>query len=99
VILDRKEKQPIEIKDYPISYAEWLAEAGDVLTDVQASIVCLTDPDDTALVVHNLTLASTVASVWLSGGTDGQRYKVIVTVTTQGGRRDQSEFIMKIKDY
>ena len=99
MILDRKEKQPIEIKDYPINYAEWLAEAGDVLSDVNASVVCLTDPADTALVVQNLMLAPTAVSVWLSGGTDGQRYKVIVTVNTQGGRRDQSEFIVKIKDY
>jgi len=38
-------------------------------------------------------------SVWLSGGTDGQRYKVTVTVDTMGGRRDQSEFIVRVKDY
>jgi len=99
VILDRKEKQPAEIKDYPINYAEWLAEAGDTLADVQATVVCLTDPADTALVVSSLTLAPTAVAVWLSGGTDGQRYKVTVTVTTAGGRRDQSEFIVKIKDY
>ena len=99
MILDRKEKQPIEIKDYPINYAEWLVESGDTLSDVNASVVCLTDPTDTALVVHNLTLAPTAVSVWLAGGTDGQRYKVTVTVNTQGGRRDQSEFIVRIKDY
>ena len=98
MILDRKEKQPIEIKDYPISYAEWLAEAGDTLTDVQATVECLTDPANTALVVHNLTLAPTAASVWLSGGTDGERYKVSVTVNTAGGRKDQSEFIVKVKE-
>lgn len=99
MILDRKEKQPAEIKDYPISYAEWLAEAGDVLSNVSASVVCLTDPADTALVVQSLTLAPTAVAVWLAGGTDGQRYKVTVTVDTAGGRRDQSEFIVKIKDY
>lgn len=99
MILDRKEKQPVEIKDYPINYAEWLAEVGDTLTDVNASIECLTDIADNALTVHNLTLAPTAVSVWLSGGTDGQRYKVTVTVDTMGGRRDQSEFIVRVKDY
>ena len=99
MILDRKEKQPIEIKDYPINYADWLAESGDTLIDVQANIVCLTDSDDTSLTVHNLTLTPTAVSVWLAGGTDGQRYKVSVTVDTVGGRRDQSEFIVRIKDY
>lgn len=99
MILDRKEKQPIEIKDYSINYAEWLTDVGDTLTSVNAAVVCLTDPTNTALLVSNLTLAPTAVSVWLSGGTDGQRYKVTVTVTTLGGRRDQSEFIVKIKEY
>ena len=99
MILDRKEKQPIEIKDYPINYADWLAESGDTLSNVNAVIECLTDTADNSLTVHNLTLAPTAVSVWLSGGTDGQRYKVTVTVDTVGGRRDQSEFIVRIKDY
>lgn len=100
MILDRKEKQPIEIKDYPIDYSAWLAESGtDTLVDVSAAVVCLTDPDNTALVVHNVAMAPKAASVWLSGGTDGERYKVEVTVQTADGRRDQSEFIVKVKDY
>jgi hypothetical protein len=99
MILDRKEKQPVEVKDYPIDYTEWLDEAADTLTDVQAAVVCLTDDADTSLVVQNLTLAPKGVSVWLSGGTDGQRYKVSVTVTTAGGRVDQSEFVVRVKDY
>ena len=99
MILGRKEKQPVEIKDYPINYAGWLAVAGDTLIDVDADVVCLSNPDDTSLIVHNLTISPTAVSVWLSGGTDGERYKVSVTVTTQGGRVDQSEFIVKVKDY
>ena len=98
MILDRKDKQPIEIKDYPINYAGWLAEVGDTLSNVAANITCLTG-DDSTLTVHNLTLAPTAVSVWLAGGTSGQRYKVSVTVDTVGGRRDQSEFIVKVKDY
>lgn len=98
MILDRKEKQPIEIKDYPINYADWLDEAGDVLSDASASVECLTG-DDASLVVSNVTLSPTAVSVWLSGGLDGQRYKVSVTANTAGGRRDQSEFIVKVKDY
>lgn len=99
MILDRKEKQPVEIKDYPINYAEWLVESSDTLSNVTANITCITDSDDTSLTVHNLTLAPTAVSVWLAGGTDGHRYKVSVTVDTVGGRKDQSEFIVKVKDY
>lgn len=98
MILDRKEKQPIEIKDYPINYADWLEESGDTLTDADATIECLTG-DDSSLVVHSITLSPSAVSVWLSGGADGQKYKVSVTANTAGGRRDQSEFIVKVKDY
>lgn len=99
MILDKKEKQPVEVKDYPINYAEWLAESGDTLSNVSATVVCLTDSTNTALTVSSLTMAPTAVAVWLSGGTNGQRYKVSVNVTTAGGRIDQSEFIVKIKDY
>lgn len=98
MILDRKEKQPAEIKDYPISYEDWLAEAGDTLEDASAAVECLTG-DDASLVVYSITLSPTAVAVWLSGGADGQKYKVTVTVNTAAGRRDESEFIMKVKDY
>lgn len=99
MILDRKEKQPVDIKDYPISYVEWLADTNDTIVNATANITCLTDPADTALILQQLVMAPTAVSVWLAGGTDGQRYKISVTVTTAGGRRDQSEFIMRVKDY
>lgn len=98
MILDRKEKQPIEVKDYPIDYTDWL-DSGDVLVDATATVVCLTTPSNTSLTVTNITLSPTAVSVWLSGGTNGERYKVSVNATTQGGRLDQSEFLVKVKDY
>lgn len=100
MILDRKEKQPAEVKDYPIDYSEWLAEitAGDTIASASAEAVCTTDATDTALVVNSVSTAATGLAVWLSGGTDGQTYKVTVTVNTVGGRIDQSEFIVKLKD-
>lgn len=98
MILDRKEKQPVEVKDYPIDYSEWLAP-GDTLINAQATVECLTNALDTALVVSSMSVSPTSAAPWLSGGTNGERYKVSVTVTTQQGRIDQSEFIVKIREY
>jgi len=99
MILDRKEKQPAEILDYTLSYAEWLGGLTDTLDVVDVSVVCVTDPADTALLVHRVITSSTAVSVWLAGGTDGQRYKITVTATTVAGRRDQSEFIMRIREH
>jgi hypothetical protein len=99
MILDKKEKQPVEVKDYPIDYSDWLAEVADTISDVAASVVCLTNAQDTDLIISNLVMTPTAVSVWLSGGTSGERYKVSVDVTTAAGRVDQSEFIVKVKDY
>lgn len=100
MILDRKEKQPAEVKDYPIDYSEWLGEisGGDTLASAVAVAVCTTDAADTALVVDQVVLSNTALAVWLSAGTANQNYKVTVTVTTTGGRVDESEFIVKLKD-
>lgn len=100
MILDRKEKQPAEVKDYPIDYSAWLAEisGGDTITAASASVVCLDDATNTALVVDRVALSATAISVWLSSGTADKKYKVTVNVTTAGGRLDQSEFIVKVKD-
>lgn len=100
MILDRKEKQPAEVKDYPIDYSQWLAEisGGDTLASAIATAVCTTDATNTALVVNQVVVSNTALSVWLSSGTDGQTYKVTVTATTAGGRVDQSEFIVKVRD-
>jgi hypothetical protein len=99
MILDRKEKQPTEIKDYPIDYSEWLSDVGDSIGFASADVTCLTNPADVSLVVLNVVTSPKAVAVWLEGGTDGQRYKVEVTVDTLGGRRDQSEFIVRVREY
>lgn len=100
MILDRKEKQPAEVKDYPIDYSAWLAEisGGDTIVSATAVAVCLDDPADTALIVDKVVVSSTSIAVWLSAGTANKRYKVTVSVITVGGRKDESEFIIKLKD-
>ena len=101
MILDTKEKQPAEYKDYPIDYTAWLAEnaAGDTLASAVKTVTCLTDATDTAMTVPNLVVSPTAVAPWVAGGTDGKKYKITVTVTTAAGRIDQSELIIKVKDY
>ena len=98
MILDKKEKQPIEVKDYPIDYTPWLAEVSDTIVSVTATYACIGSVD-TALVITRFPFTTTAVVVWLSGGTNLKSYKITVTVTTAGGRVDQSEFIVKIKEY
>ncbi|MEO8021069.1 hypothetical protein [Polaromonas sp.] len=100
MILGKHDKQPAEVKDYPIDYSEWLSEipAGDTLASAIAVATCTTTPADTALVVDQVIVSPIGVAVWLSAGTDGETYKVTVTATTVGGRVDQSEITVRVKD-
>lgn len=99
MLLAKYEKQPVEVKDVDVDYASWLAElGGDTLDVVTTTVQCLSTPTNTSLVVDKAQLTQTLVKVWLSGGTTGERYKLEVTVTTVGGRVDQSELIFSIRE-
>lgn len=97
--LGTKDKQPIEVKDFPIDYSAWLAECGgDTINGASTQILNLDNPSDTTLEDNGTEVSQSAVRVWLRGGTAGQKYKVSVTVTTTGGRTDQAEFYMKVKE-
>lgn len=98
MILGRYEKQPAEVKDYDIDYADWLAPVTDTLDTAVAAVTCLTDPTDTSLVCNTVFVSPTTAKFWMAGGTAGQKYKLTATATTTGGRVDESELIFTVKD-
>lgn len=99
MILERFMKQPVEVKDYDINYAEWLDPMNDTLQSVDTTVTCLTDPDDVSLVVNTTEVANKAVKLWVSGGTTRQRYKIEVRVTTMGGRIDESELIFVVRDF
>lgn len=98
MILATYQKQPAEVKDYDIDYLPWLSPMGDTIDNISASVACMTDPADTAMAIDSVSNTVSLAKLWISGGTDKQKYKVTITVTTVGGRTDQSELIFKVKD-
>ena len=99
MILGTFYKQPSEVKDYTISYSDWLAGIGDSVNDATAAVVCTSDQTDTSLTVKSVHISPTSVTVWLSGGTDRRKYKVTVRASTVGGRIDESEFLVVVKDY
>jgi hypothetical protein len=92
-------KQPNEYLDYDIDYTEWLKPVEDTIDDVQITIECLTDPDDTSLECVSYEYTTSVLKLWIHGGTVDYRYKVTVLLTSVVGRKDESELIFKIKDF
>lgn len=93
-------KQPAERKDYDVFYDEWLSwDPDDTLDDVQAHVLQMSGPTEgVPLFVERIDITATVAKLWVSGGTNGARYKVEITTSTQRGRIDQSEIKFTIKE-
>lgn len=101
MIIGRYTKQPDEVEDYQIDFSDWLRD-GETIASSDAVAECTSTPVDTALTVVGTTLSATAVNVRLSGGLADSTYKVTVTTTSGGtgaGRVDESEFVVKVKDY
>jgi hypothetical protein len=98
-ILERFTKQPAEVKDYDVNYAPWLDPMVDTIASHTVVAECTSDPDDTALEIDSTVQTTKALKLWISGGTDGQKYKITIRVTTAGGRIDESELAFTVKDF
>lgn len=99
------EKQPREIVDYDIDMREWFQAAGP--EDFIRRIESLTIEPDGELVHGGPGVPFTVliggdqpqqAKVWLSGGVDGREYKVTALISTNIGRQEEIDFLVRIED-
>lgn len=82
-------KDPSAALDYAVDWSDWLD------TDTIAS-VAWTVP--TGLTNDSSSETSTVATIWLSGGTVGNVYTVTCRVTTAASRVDERSFRIKVID-
>lgn len=89
-ILERFTKQPADVQDYDIDFSEYLAP----LADTPSSAVVEVEPGIT-LVNHLIT--GQRVKVWISGGSNGQKYKVTVRLTTVGGRVKEVEILIIVR--
>lgn len=85
-------KQPAEKESYSIDYADDLVDQ-DAIASVEVTVTPI------GLTIASSLVVGTRVKVLLSGGTDGVKYKITATATTDDGRILQDEFILKIKDY
>jgi len=74
-----KRKDPEAKLDYGFKWEDWLD--GDTLNGSTWTV-----PDGLIEVSNNYT--NTITTIWLSGGVSGAVYKVVNSITTAGGRKD-----------
>lgn len=90
-ILAKFEKQPSEIQDYDIDFSEYLDAIGDTASSVTVTA-------EIGITVSSSALIGKVVKVWLTGGSNGETYKITVLLTTAGGRRREADIKVKVKE-
>jgi len=83
------EKDPGEVLDYGFDWSEWLN--GD-------TIITSTWTVPTGITQNSETETTTTTTIWLSGGSFGQRYTIKNTITTAGGRTGVRSRIVVMKE-
>ena len=96
-VIGKDVKQPLEIDDWDVDYADWMP-AGDGVDFISTSVRVLSGPDTTPLVVDKTQATAKTVKVWLSGGADGAKYRVQVTCNTMNGRVKEAEFDIAVKE-
>ena len=81
------DKTAVAVLDYSFDWSAWLA--GDQIEDFDVTV-----PD--GLVRDSQSIGSNVVTVWLSGGTVGQSYRVRCQVTTTAGRTDERSILVNV---
>ncbi len=77
------DKDPDAVLDYSIDWGEWLG------TDQIATSTWTVSP---GIVASRESKTETTATIWLSGGTEGETYTVHNRITTTGGRTNDQTF-------
>jgi len=91
-MLGIKQKRPVDVLDYDISYDDWLTDDDEITT-----VVTNVSPAG-ELLVDSVQVSSPQVKVWLSGGVSGSTYDVDVTVSTKGTRVKEECFKIRVKD-
>ena len=80
-------KDPDATLDYRVEWSSWLD------TDTIATSTWTVESGITTVSDSNTT---TVATIWLSGGTAGEEYEVANLITTAAGRIDERTLTIKV---
>jgi hypothetical protein len=86
VFKDHK-KDPDATLDWIFDWNLWLGE-----TETISEVEFVVDP---GITVTNSGHTQKTATVWLSGGTEGQVYRVTCRITTDEGRIDDRSFTLR----
>jgi hypothetical protein len=82
-------KDPSEVLDYRRDWSDWLTSGDTINASTWTIPEGITKDSDTK--------DGDSATVWLSGGTDGEEYTVTNKITTNGGRTGEYSFLVRVR--
>ena len=91
-------KSPAEITRRGIDWGDWLACNNPGATINAAVWSIHPDDDDTTLTLSQQTLTGAVASVLVTGGTAGQSYRLVCSVTVSDGQSIPATVQIPVRD-
>lgn len=105
--LQNQLKDPSAVLDYafdwkPLTHGEpgatsdWLATGETIAVDSETGEKLITITADTGITVDSSAESDGKVTVWLSGGTAGENYKVACLITTSAGRTDERTILIKV---
>jgi hypothetical protein len=81
-------KDPSAVLDWMFDWSDWLA-SGETIVDHTITV-------DTGITKDSSTEDAGKVTVWLSGGTAGENYKVACLIETSAGRKDERTIWIKV---
>lgn len=82
-------KDPSDRMDYQIDWSDWLD--ADTISASAWTVA-------TGLTEYSSINTTTAATIWLTGGTAGQDYRVTNQITTAGGRIRQQSITIQVQE-
>lgn len=84
-------KDPDEVVDYDLSWAEQMAADSDTIATSTWTVPA-------GITKSSISNTTTRTKIWFSGGTAGQTYSCVNRVVTAGGRTFDQTMKLKVKD-
>jgi len=83
-------KDPDAVLDYVFDWSDWL--------DSDETISSYIITEETGITVDSDSESDGLVTVWLSGGSAGEKYNVACKITTSLGRTDERTMIIHVRN-
>jgi len=83
-------KDPEAVLDYGVDWSSWLTDSETISSSSWTVPSGITEDSNTS--------SDTKATIWLSGGTDGESYKLINHIITSAGREEDQTMWIVVKE-